>query len=106
MKFFQYNDNANLKMLDILHRYDLSDNSYVNKEIKKINSKLKKTAKLFNHFTIVLLCYTKYWFLNNQQGTFSEIPQDAVYYYLMHTCALILVKYDMYYNLICKYRSL
>ncbi len=66
MMFFQYNDNANLKMLDILHRYDLSDNSYVNKEIKKINSKLKKTAKLFNHFTIVLLCYTKYWFLNNQ----------------------------------------
>ena len=27
MKFFQYNDNANIKMLDILHRYDLSDNS-------------------------------------------------------------------------------
>jgi hypothetical protein len=40
-------------MLDILHRYDLSDNSYVNKEIKTFNSQLKKIAKLFKHVTIL-----------------------------------------------------
>jgi hypothetical protein len=37
-------------MLDI---YDLSGNSYVNKEIKTFNSKLAKTAKLFNQVTIL-----------------------------------------------------
>ena len=37
MKFFEDNDNANIKMLDILHRYDLSDISYVNKDIKTFN---------------------------------------------------------------------
>ena len=41
MKFFEDNDNANIKMLDIPHRYDLSDISYVNKEIKTFNSILK-----------------------------------------------------------------
>ena len=38
-------------MIYIPHRHDLSDNSYVNKEIKIFNSKLKKFAKLFNHVT-------------------------------------------------------
>jgi hypothetical protein len=51
VKFLQDNDNANKIMLDILHRYDLSDtcNSFVNKETKALNSKLKKIKKLFNH---------------------------------------------------------
>ena len=54
VKFLQDNDNANIIMLDIPHRHDLSDISYVNKEIKTFNSKLKKTAKLFNHVTILV----------------------------------------------------
>jgi len=45
MKFFQENDKTNIIMLDILHRYDLPDNSYVNKDSKTFNSKLKKYAK-------------------------------------------------------------
>ena len=53
MKFFQDNDKANIIMLDIPHRYDLSDNSYVNKENKTFNSKLKKIAKLFKYVTIL-----------------------------------------------------
>jgi len=40
-------------MLHVPHRYDLADNSYVNKEIKAFNSKLNKTAKLFTHVTIL-----------------------------------------------------
>ena len=53
IKFLQDNDNANIIMFDIPHRYDLSDNSYMNREIKTFNSKLKKIAKLFNHVTIL-----------------------------------------------------
>ena len=53
MKFFEDSDNATMKMLDILYRYDLSVISYVNNEIKKFNWKLKKIAKLFNHVTIL-----------------------------------------------------
>ena len=53
VKFFQDNYNANIIMLYILHRHDLSDNSYVNKEIKIFNSKLKIFTKLFNHVTIL-----------------------------------------------------
>ena len=52
-------------MLDILHIYDLSDNSYVNKEIKAFNSKLKKIAKLFKYVTVLELnfnrnCFTQH----------------------------------------------
>lgn len=56
MKFLQDNDNANKKMLDVLHthRYDLSDNSYVNKKIKAFNSKLKKIAGIFFYHVTVL----------------------------------------------------
>jgi hypothetical protein len=56
MRFLQDNDNANKKMLDVLHthRYDLSDNSYVNKKIKAFNSKLKKIAGIF--FIVLQFC--------------------------------------------------
>jgi GTPase SAR1 family protein len=47
------NDNESKIMLHVPHRYDSSDNSYVNKEIKGFNSKLKKTAKLFTQVTIL-----------------------------------------------------
>ena len=52
-------------MLDIPHKYDLSDNSYVNKDIKTFNSKLKNTVKLFKHVTILELnfnrrCFTQH----------------------------------------------
>jgi len=40
-------------MLDISHRYDMSENSHVNKEIKAFNSKLKENVKLFNYVTIL-----------------------------------------------------
>jgi hypothetical protein len=46
VKFLQDSDNANKIMLNVPFRYDLSDNSYVNKEIKALNSKLKKIAKI------------------------------------------------------------
>jgi len=36
VKFLQDIDNANIIMLNILHKYDLSGNSYVNKEIKNL----------------------------------------------------------------------
>ena len=39
-------------MLDVPHIYDLSDISYVNKEIKAFNSKLNKIGKI-NHVTIL-----------------------------------------------------
>jgi hypothetical protein len=44
---------SNIIMLYIPHRNDLSESSYMNKEIKIFNSKLKKFAKLFNHVTIL-----------------------------------------------------
>ena len=53
MKFFQDNDKAYIIMLDNPHRYDLSGNSYVSKEIKTFNSKLKKITKLFKHATVL-----------------------------------------------------
>jgi hypothetical protein len=53
VKFFQDNGNAKIIMLYIPHLHDSSDNTYVNKEIKIFNSKLKKSAKLFNHVTIL-----------------------------------------------------
>jgi hypothetical protein len=46
VKVLQGNDNTNKIMLDVPHRYDLSDNSYVNKEIKALDSGLKKIAKI------------------------------------------------------------
>jgi hypothetical protein len=59
MKFLQDNDKSNIIMLDILHRYDLSDDWHVNKDIKTFNSKLKKIAKLFKHVTILEFSFTR-----------------------------------------------
>lgn len=59
MRFIQDNDKANIIMLDILHRYDLSDNSYVNKETKTFNSQLKKIAKLCKHVKILEFNFNK-----------------------------------------------
>ena len=53
VKFLQDNDNVNIIMLNILHRYDWYDNSYVNKEIKNLIQNFKKTAKLFNPVKIL-----------------------------------------------------
>jgi hypothetical protein len=47
VKFLQDSDNTNKIMLDVLHRYDLSDNSFVNKKTRAFNSKLKKIANIF-----------------------------------------------------------
>ena len=60
-------------MLDISHRYDLSDNAYVHKEIKTFNSKLKKIAKLFKLVTILELnfnrnCFTQHGLHLNGYG--------------------------------------
>ena len=52
-------------MLDTVQRYDLSDNSYVNKEIKMFNLKLKKIAKLFNNFTILEFSSNRNCFTQN-----------------------------------------
>jgi hypothetical protein len=51
-EFFQINDKANIALLHNSYRYDLSDNSHLNKEIYKFNSKLKDTEKLYNHVKI------------------------------------------------------
>ena len=53
VKFLQNNNNENIIMLHVPHRYDLADTSYVNKKIKAFNSKLKKTAKLSTHVTVL-----------------------------------------------------
>lgn len=58
-KFFQDNDKSNIIMLDIPYRYDLPDNSHVNKDIKSFNSKLKKIAKLFKLVTILEFSFTR-----------------------------------------------
>ena len=36
VKFLQDIDNENIIILNILHRFDLSDNSYVNEEFKNL----------------------------------------------------------------------
>jgi hypothetical protein len=59
MKFFQDNDKSNIIMLDIPHRYDLPDNSHVNKDIKTFSSKLKKITRLFKHVTILEFSFTR-----------------------------------------------
>jgi hypothetical protein len=59
MKFLQDNDKSNIIMLYITHRYDLPDNSHVNKDIKTFNSKLKKIAKLIKHVTILEFSFTR-----------------------------------------------
>jgi len=58
-EFFRDNDIANIIMLHIPHKYDLTDNAYVNKEIKTFTSKLKKIAKLFKHITILEFSFNR-----------------------------------------------
>jgi GTPase SAR1 family protein len=53
VKFLQNNNNTNVIVTDIPHRYDLPDNSHINEEIKSFNSKLKKIAKLYNHVMVL-----------------------------------------------------
>jgi hypothetical protein len=53
VKFCEVVYNTNLIVLDIPYRYDLENNSIVNKEIQTSNQKLRKITKHFNHVTIL-----------------------------------------------------
>lgn len=60
-------------MLNIPHRYDLPDNSHVNKDIKTFNSKVKKITTLFQHVTILEFscirdCFTQHGLYLNGYG--------------------------------------
>jgi hypothetical protein len=53
INFCEVLNNTNIILLDITHRYDLIENSCVNKEIQTYNRKLKKVTKLYKHVTIL-----------------------------------------------------
>jgi hypothetical protein len=60
-------------ILHIPHRYDLPDDSHVNKDIKTFNSKLKKTIKLFklviiSEFRFTRNCFTEHGLHLNGYG--------------------------------------
>ena len=86
IKFFQGNDKSNIIMLDTPHRYDLSDNLHVHKDVKTFNSKLKKIAKLFKHITILEFSLTRNCFtqhgshLNGYgKGLLAKQPTSLIY---------------------------
>jgi GTPase SAR1 family protein len=88
MKFLQDNDKSNIIMLDIPHRYDLPDNSHVNKDIKTFNSKMKKITKLFQHVTILEFsctrdCFTQHGLHLNGYGKGLSAKQMASLIYKM-----------------------
>jgi hypothetical protein len=85
MKFFQDNDKSNIIMVDIPHRYDLPDNSHVN---KAFNSKLKKIAKLFKYvkileFNFTRKCFTQHGLHLNGYGKGLLAKQMASLIYKM-----------------------
>jgi hypothetical protein len=56
-KFIQRNYCANIIIIDIPQRYDLSPSSCINLDIEEFNRKLKKTTTFYNH---VLLLETNF----------------------------------------------
>jgi hypothetical protein len=60
--FIQNNGNTNIMMLGILHRHNMVEYLYVNKEIQSINYKLKKGAKIFNYVSIMECNYNMEYF--------------------------------------------
>ncbi|PNF28557.1 hypothetical protein B7P43_G12917 [Cryptotermes secundus] len=52
--YFNYAKGA-LLQIDISYRYDLENNSILNKEIQTFNRKLRKVTKYYNHVTIIEL---------------------------------------------------
>ena len=53
IKFVMNNSDANIIIIGVPHRYDLSDHSCVNKAIQSFNGKLKNITTLFNYVTVI-----------------------------------------------------
>jgi hypothetical protein len=59
VKFCEVVNNTNIIVLDIPHRYDLENNSTVNKEIQTFNRKLRMITKHFNHVSILEVSFNR-----------------------------------------------
>jgi hypothetical protein len=59
VKFCGVVNNTNIIVLDIPHRYDLDNNSIVNKEIQTFNRKVRKITKHFNDVSILEVSFNR-----------------------------------------------
>ena len=57
-RFVKTNSHTNFILMDVPHRYDLEQNSYVNKEVEKYNRRIRKHVKVFEN-TVVIKVDTK-----------------------------------------------
>jgi hypothetical protein len=59
------NSNTNTIIIDVPHRYDLSDHSCVNKAIQSFNGKLKNITTLYSYVTVIECNHGKEYFTSH-----------------------------------------
>jgi len=64
-KFIQNNCNTNIVLFGVPHRYDLAEDSCVNRAIQAFSCKLGKVATLFKYVTILECNYNRQHFTNH-----------------------------------------
>jgi lysophospholipase L1-like esterase len=72
-KFIQRNYGANIIIIDIPQRYDLSPSSCINLQIEELNRKLNKITTLYNHVSLLETnfkreCFTRHGLHWNSLG--------------------------------------
>jgi hypothetical protein len=59
------NSNTNIIIIDVPHRYDLSDHSCVNKAIQSFNGKLKNITTSYSYVTVIECNHGKEYFTSH-----------------------------------------
>ena len=52
-RFVKTNNHTNFIIMDVPHRYDLEQNSCVNKEVEKYNRRIRKHMKVFENTEVI-----------------------------------------------------
>jgi glutathionyl-hydroquinone reductase len=86
--FYMKNNQTNIIQICVPHRFDLSANAHVNKEVEAFNRKLGKLVKPFEHTTLIKLdlnreLFTKHGLHMNDKG--KECYQEDNLYYKAHS---------------------
>jgi hypothetical protein len=63
--FVQLNNHTNIILTKLLHRFDLTQSSYVNSEIRSFNRKLTESTESHNHVSILEMCCDSQHFTNH-----------------------------------------
>jgi hypothetical protein len=63
--FVSVNEHTNIMVTNVPHRFDLTQHSCVNSEIRFFNSKLVEILKPFNHVSILEMCGERKFFTNH-----------------------------------------